>query len=63
MIKPSALIEKFEQAKKEKWGYIWCTAGDKWTQSKQNALVSFFLSKYGEDWKNNKSAWWIYVPW
>ena len=56
MIKPSALIEKFEQAKKEKWGYIWGTAGDKWTQSKQNALVSFFISKYGEDWKNNKKA-------
>ena len=38
MIKASALIELFRQALQEKWGYIWGTAGVKWTQARQTAL-------------------------
>jgi len=32
------LIAKFRQALSEKWGYIWGTAGENWTESKQKAL-------------------------
>lgn len=56
MIKSSALILKFEQAKKEKFGYIWGTAGETWTQAKQDALVAAFVKKYGENWKNSEAA-------
>ena len=38
MIKASQLIEKFKQALSEKWGYIWGTAGEKWTEEKQKEL-------------------------
>lgn len=32
------LIELFEKAYNEKWGYIWGTAGEQWTEKKQVAL-------------------------
>ena len=35
MIKAEALIARFQQALEEKWGYIWGTAGEKWTAEKQ----------------------------
>ena len=38
MIAAEALIAKFRQALEEKWGYIWGTAGEKWTAAKQAAL-------------------------
>ena len=38
MIKAEALIGKFRQALEEKWGYIWGTAGEKWTEAKQKEL-------------------------
>ena len=38
MIKASELIAKFKQALSEKWGYIWGTSGEKWTEAKQAAL-------------------------
>lgn len=38
LINPDALIAKFQQALDDKWGYIWGTAGVKWTQAKQDAL-------------------------
>ena len=38
MIKASDLIAKFKQALSEGWGYIWGTAGEKWTEAKQAAL-------------------------
>ena len=56
MINPSALIEKFEYAKKNKWGYIWGTAGEKWTQAKQDALIAAFVKKYGDNWRNSEAA-------
>ena len=38
MITTQALIDKFKQALSEKWGYIWGTAGESWTASKQKEL-------------------------
>lgn len=56
MISTSALIEKFDYALKNKWGYIWGTAGEKWTETKQANLVNLFVQKYGPDWKNDEAA-------
>ena len=50
------LIAKFKYAIDNNWGYIWGTAGDKWTQAKQDALVNTFVKKYGTNWKNNANA-------
>ena len=38
MITTQALIDKFRQALSENWGYIWGTAGEKWTAAKQKEL-------------------------
>ena len=38
MIKAEALIAKFQQALEEKWGYIWGTDGDMWTEARQKQL-------------------------
>ena len=38
MITVQALIDKFRQALSENWGYIWGTAGEKWTAAKQKEL-------------------------
>ena len=56
MITQTALIQKFRFALNEKWGYIWGTAGEVWTQAKQNALVQEFIKKYGTNWKDNDQA-------
>ena len=56
MITTAALIEKFQYALKNEWGYIWGTAGDKWTEAKQAALEKTTDSdraqgrKYGAKW-------------
>lgn len=56
MISTSALIEKFNYALQNDWGYIWGTAGETWTKTKQNNLVQYFVNKYGSDWKNDEKA-------
>ena len=38
MISPEALIAEFRRALSEGWGYIWGTAGEKWTAAKQKEL-------------------------
>ena len=38
VISTVALIAKFKQALSEGWGYIWGTAGEKWTAAKQKEL-------------------------
>jgi len=38
VISVEALIAKFRQALSEGWGYIWGTAGEKWTTAKQKEL-------------------------
>ena len=56
MIAAQALIEKFRLALREKWGYIWGTAGEKWTETKQRQLEKTTDSnraqgrKYGKKW-------------
>ena len=56
MITSGALIEKFQQALKENWGYIWGTAGVKWTAQKQHDLEQTTDQdraqgrKYGSKW-------------
>lgn len=56
IISPKALIEKFELALNEKWGYIWGTSGQMWTVSRQQALDKTTDSnramgrKYGSKW-------------
>ena len=56
MITANDLIAKFRQALDEKWGYIWGTAGVKWTKAKQEQLDQTTDSnralsrKYGAKW-------------
>ena len=54
MIQANALIQKFRYALDNKWGYIFGTAGDKWTEAKQKQKVNYMIKKYGDNWKNNK---------
>lgn len=56
MISTEALIAKFQQALDDHWGYIWGTAGVKWTESMQKQKVDYMVSKYGTDWKKNADA-------
>ena len=56
MISTSAIIEKFEQALDEKWGYIWGQAGDEWTKAKQKQKVDYMVNKYGTNWQKNSEA-------
>ena len=55
-IKATDLIAKFQYALSNKWGYIWGTAGEKWTQSRQDALIRYFVTLYGVNWKKSAKA-------
>ena len=56
LITTQALIEKFKTALDDKWGYIWGTAGVKWTAARQEALEKTtdenraMSRKYGSKW-------------
>ena len=56
VISTTALIEKFQQALADQWGYIWGTAGEKWTAAKQAELEKTTDAdreqgrKYGKKW-------------
>ena len=50
MIKASDLIEKFQYALDNKWGYIWGKSGQVWTQKDQNAASREMTVKYGAKW-------------
>ena len=56
MITTTDLIGLFQQALKENWGYIWGTAGVKWTAARQKELEKTTDSdraqgrKYGSKW-------------
>ena len=62
MIKTEALIAKFRQALEEKWGYIWGTAGEKWTAEKQKELEKTTDAnraqgrQYGSKWIGHRVA-------
>ena len=56
LITTQALIDKFRQAIDDHWGYIWGTAGEKWTAAKQAELEKTTDKdreqgrKYGSKW-------------
>lgn len=50
------LIEKFQYALDNKWGYILNTWHTKWTQELQNGKINYMKKTYGADWKNNENA-------
>ena len=56
MISTAALVEKFQQALNEDWGYIWGTAGIMWSAAEQQKKVNYMVSKYGANWKNSAAA-------
>lgn len=56
MISTAALVEKFQYALDNSWGYIWGAAGIEWTKSRQKAKVDYMVNKYGASWKNNSEA-------
>ena len=49
-IKTADLIAKFQYALDNKWGYILNTAGEKWTQEKQDATNIETAKLYGSKW-------------
>lgn len=55
MIQPQDLIELFQKAYTERWGYIWGTAGETWTEEKQaDAVKQYHLAEAN---KGNVSRW------
>lgn len=56
MISSAALVEKFQYALDNHWGYIWGTAGILWTKAKQKQKVDYMVSKYGTSWQKNSEA-------
>ena len=62
VISTEALIEKFRQALEEKWGYIWGTAGVRWTAARQKELEKTTDPdraqgrRYGSKWIGHKVA-------
>lgn len=50
VISTQALIDKFQYAINNKWGYIWGTAGELWTAAKQKATTREMTVKYGKQW-------------
>lgn len=56
MIKASDLIASVRQAYDEKWGYIWGTRGQVWTQEKQDASTREMTIKYGQKWVGKRVA-------
>lgn len=47
------LILQFQEAYNQKFGYIWGTAGIKWTQAKQTALEKNYASTKNPNYKNS----------
>lgn len=56
MISNAALVEKFQYALDNRWGYIWGAAGIEWTKSRQKQKVDYMVSKYGTNWQKNSEA-------
>ena len=55
-IKASDLITKVRQAYAEKWGYIWGTRGQVWTQAQQDKATREMTVKYGQQWVGKRVA-------
>lgn len=50
VISTSALIEQFQYAINNDWGYIWGQSGDIWTKAKQDAATRETTKQYGNKW-------------
>ena len=50
MIDAGNLIALFRQALDDKWGYIWGTSGQVWTEAKQRAATREMTIQYGRRW-------------
>lgn len=46
----SGLYKYCEMMLKDRWGYIWGTAGIKWTEARQKAATNEMAQKYGSRW-------------
>lgn len=56
MIRAEALVQKFQYALDNHWGYIWGKAGVLWTEAKQNEIIRMMEKTYGSGWKNDSAA-------
>lgn len=56
IIKASDLIASIRQAYAEKWGYIWGTSGQVWTQAKQDKATRDMTVRYGQKWVGKRVA-------
>ena len=50
------LIKLFQQALKEKWGYIWGGSGETWTQADQDAATRDMTIQHGQKWVGKRVA-------
>ena len=55
-IKASSLIDSIRQAYEEKWGYIWGTRGQVWTQAQQDKATRDMTVKHGQKWVGKRVA-------
>lgn len=56
MIKASDLVQLFERAYAERWGYIWDGRGQIWTQAMQDAATREMTVQYGSKWIGRRVA-------
>ena len=56
VITTDKLIEKFQYALNNKWGYILGAWHTKWSQALQNAKVKHMVTTYGDNWKSDANA-------
>ena len=55
-IKANDLVMLFQKALREKWGYIWGSAGEMWTEEKQHRATREMTVKYGGQWVGKRVA-------
>ena len=56
MIKANELVKLFQKAADEKWGYIWGSAGETWTQKDQDNATREMTVRYGQQWVGKRVA-------
>ena len=55
-IKAADLVAKFRQAYAERWGYIYGTRGQTWTQAQQDKATRDMTVRYGQQWVGRRVA-------
>ena len=56
MVTAQGLIDKFEYALHDKWGYIWGKYGQLWTEADQKNTTDEMAEKYGAQWVGHHVA-------